>query len=370
MTTKAFFSTQSILPPLSATTGALKTLLKTLLVTGAGTINVSTITVASGLATVQHETAHGYEAYNCATVTGAGEALLNGDHYILSVPSANQWTFATTAADGVYSGAITSKLEGLGWVVDFESTNVICLRSAHEDATGCVLRLDDSGTTSGRVRGFGAMTDIDTGTDPFPSVAQQVDPGLYWPKAHNTTGTRPWAIVADERSVVYYVQPTTGSNLGSLVGFGDLVRDVVGPWDAYLAGHATEMLAGGAGCLSAVSAGVASTLALPKRATGAGGAVQARLASGLRSSGVSGDATGSQAPAYPNAAHGETLLMQPWLIADDGLRGVIPGVQHTPQHIVGVGSMNKGVAPGLLPVATSVGGVVGLAWLSLMESWR
>lgn len=364
--TKAFFSSQSILPPLNGTAGSLRTLLKTLLVTGGGATNVSSITVAGGVATVQHETSPGYEVYNCVTLAGVSETTLNGDHYVTQVPSANQWRFATTAPDGTYSGVITSRLGGLGWSALFESGDVLCLRSSHEDATGCVLRVDDSGATSARVRAYGAMSDVNTGTDPFPTVAQQAG-GLYWPKAHNATGNRSWVLVADERAFYLYVVPTDGSAVGSLLGFGDIVGQSADAWGAFLAGHATELFTGGAGCLSAVSAAASVALTMPKAAGGGGGAVQARLMSGLRSSGVSGHATGSLLTVYPNVAHGDLVAIEPWVIAEDGLRGTLPGVLHTPQSIA-VGE--RFMVPGLAAVQTSVGGAVGVAFLRLLEAWR
>lgn len=364
---KYILSSQTdLVPPLSATAGALYNVLKAVLVTGVGAINVSSITVASGIATATFATAHGYLDGQVIELAGAAPSGLNGQARILSVPTANSLTFATAEADGAASGAITAKLAPAGWEEVFSATNKGVFRSLHEDATGMLLRLDDTGTTAARVRGYGAMTDVDTGSDVFPTEAQQAG-GLYWPKAHNTTGTRQWALVADKRTMYLYVQPTSGSALGSILGFGDIVGD--GPWDAFISGHATALFAGGAGCLSAVSSATAATLTLPKSASGTGTAVQGLLRSALRASGVSGSSTGSQLSGYPNGANGELILATPMVVADDGYRGALPGLRHTSQNIVGMTALSRSSVPGYMPLRTFVG-VDGMALIDIKGPWR
>ena len=185
----------------------------------------------------------------------------------------------------------------------------------------------------------------------------------------STTGSRTWALVADERAFYLYVQPTSGNSAGSILGFGDLASAAPGPWDAFISGHATALYTGGAGCLSAVGSAPAATLALPKPGSGVGASTLAYLASGLRTSGVSGSAAGSQLPIWPNPANGDLVLMSPWVVASDGLRGRLPGLWHTPQAIDWVGALDAAMFPGLLPVRTNPG-ASGVALLDTQGEWR
>jgi hypothetical protein len=354
---------------LSGTAGALKNILKTYLVDGAGAGLVATLTVADGVATATYASGHPFRAGAVAQVSGATPTGLNGLKPVLTV-SANAITFAAPGmSDGAATGSITSKLAPAGWAELYAGTaNVLALKPSVPEATGCVLRVDDTGTTSARVVGYCTLIDIGSGTGPFPTDAQQAG-GLYWPKAHNTTGARPWALVADERAFYLYVQPTSGNAAGSIVGFGDFASATPGPWDAFVAGHAAAVFAGGAGCLSAVNSTPAATLALPKPGSGVGESTPAYLASGLRTGGVSGSATGSQLAAWPNPANGDLVLMQPWIIAADGLRGRLPGLWHTPQDISWLSALDAALFPGLLPVRTEPG-KAGVALLDMQGGWR
>lgn len=366
---KYFLSSQTdLVPPLSATPGALYNVLKACLVTAVGAINVSSINVSGGIATATFATAHGYLDGQVIELAGAAPSGLNGQARILSVPTANSLTFATDVADGAASGAITAKLASAGWEEVFSATNKGVFRALNEDATGMLLRLDDTGTTAARVVGYRAMSSIDAGTGAFPDDVDQPG-GLYWPKAHNATGSRAWCVVADERAFYLYVQPTSGSSYGSLLGFGDLIAPSDDAAPAFVAGHATALFAGGAGCLSAVSAAAAVTLVLADSAAGLGAPVQGYLMSALRTSGVSGSSTGSQYPTFPDPARGGVLLTPPTVIAG-GHRGVLPGVLHTPQTvIVRLAYPDRSAVPGYLPVSTFVG-APGVALLQTEGDWR
>ena len=356
---------------LSAVAGSLRTILKTYLVDGAGAGAVATLTVTGGVATATYSGGHPFRALAVGQFAGSSIAALNGLKRILTA-SANAVTYAAPGVpDGAATGSITSKLAPAGWSELFSgsSANVLALKSAALDATGCVLRLDDSGTTVARVNGYSSMSDIATGLDVFPTAAQ-LSGGQYWPKAHNVTGNREWAIVADERAFYFYVRPTSGTITGSLLGFGDLVAQRAGdPWAAFIDGHASALYTGGAGCLSAVSAAAANTLALPRASNGLGTGVMGNVMSALRTSGVSGHATGSQFATYPNPADAGLLLMPAWCFAD-GLRGRLPGLYHSPQSVVGMDLMNLQAVPGYLPVQTNVGGVAGVAFIKTEGDWR
>lgn len=349
---KWFLSSQSITPPLSAAPGALLSVLRAALVTGMGATNVQSLVVASGVATATYATEHGYLDRQVVLIAGANEAPLNGEHRV-TVTGTHTLTFGTSQPDGTATGSITSKLAPAGWLEAFTGTDVAVFQSQHEDATGCMLRVDDTGTTTARVVGYKTMTNVDTGSGAFPSEAQQAG-GLYWPKAHNTTGNRKWAVRADEKSLLFYVQPTTGNEGGSIVGFGDLDEEYHDPWRAFLSGHASALFTGGAGCLSVTGSAPSVTLCMPSSPSGTSGAEQAYLTSALRSSGASGSPSGSLHSTFPDPAQGGLLLSRPSVISESGYRGPIPGLLHTPQGVVGLlRSMETEEFPGLMTLYTN-----------------
>lgn len=355
-------------PTLTATAGSMRTLLKTCLQDGWGAAPVASLSVAAGTATVKWSTAHPYVAGMTCQLSGASVAALNGPRKVLSVVDAFTVTLAAAGIpDGAVSGTITSRIPGAGWSEVFYDNNVAGYKSADPLSTGCFLRVDDTGTNSARVVGYETMTGASAGTGAFPTSAQQSG-GLFWPKAHNATGSRTWALVADGRAFYLVVQPTTGATEGSIVGFGDLLTGRTEPWACFIGGHAAQTFGGGAGCLSAVGSSPSATLALPKPGAGVGTGVLAYLMSMFRTSGVSGSATGSQLPTWPNPAGGETVLNTPQVVASDGLRGRLPGLKHTPAAIQWATQFDTTQWPGYL-VARTLVGTAGAALIDLGD-WR
>lgn len=119
-----------------------------------------------------------------------------------------------------------------GWAKEFSGTN----KAAYRAASGNRLRLrvDDTGTLDARVVGYESMTDVDTGTNAFPTAAQ-FSGGLYWRKGNDTGTTRPWICAATATyfffmcaasTTTYAAQWSTG-----IYKFGDFTSYVSG--DAY-----------------------------------------------------------------------------------------------------------------------------------------
>lgn len=118
---------------------------------------------------------------------------------------------------GVLDYALTNSTAGLGWSIAFTGTN----KRAYRGGSGLrhYLRVVDDGASDGmtsaqegRIRGFESMTDVDTGTAPFPTPAQLAN-GLPVRKSATTDATaRPWIIVGDDRT--FYVMVLTGDVSG------------------------------------------------------------------------------------------------------------------------------------------------------------
>lgn len=134
---------------------------------------------------------------------------------------------------------------GAGWTKEYSATN----KAAYRGGTGNRLffRIDDANPFGGNnnniagVRGYEAMTGIDTATGPFPLVSTHPN-GNRWQK-HNTNNNatpRPWLVVADERTCWFLDNAggfeSNSVHVGDLFGFGELLSDKSGdPWASFIA---------------------------------------------------------------------------------------------------------------------------------------
>lgn len=90
---------------------------------------------------------------------------------------------------------------GAGWTREFSGTNKGVYRSSAGNRM--FFRVDDTGTTSARVVGYENMTDVDTGTNAFPT-STQVSGGLYWQKSGSADATaRSWILMVDDRYLIF-----------------------------------------------------------------------------------------------------------------------------------------------------------------------
>ena len=331
-------STMTGAPVDSGTAGALRAVIKACLVDGFGAGAVATLTVASGIATATFAGAHPYRVGTVSQFAGATPAGLNGQKRILSITT-NSVTFdATGIADGTATGTITHKVAAAGWQELFAGTvtNVLCVKPTVPEATGCVLRVDDTGTINARVRAYEAMTDASTGVGPTP-MESQVAGGLYWPKSSSANATaRPWIVIADERGFYLAVDPT-GDGRYTLTYAGDIASLKSG--DAYgylLTGNQADQTDTSSvpdGCVgySHRSARTGAYLVRSHTAIGQSTAVQ-RL--GAHHNGSTADVyagtAGYSLGTYPNGPN-NGLLTGALELHGLGIRGTLPGLLHPVQ---------------------------------------
>lgn len=148
---------------------------------------------------------------------------------------------STNASAPVLSGTIGSLIAVLdavlvngygsmtaaGWT-KVAGTNVATYRAA--TGNRLYMRIDDTVAQEARVVGYESMTDVNTGTNPFPTTAQQSG-GLYLRKSSTADATaRPWVIVASATAIYIFIQPTQTNwyNTAAVDGaghmfFGDLI---------------------------------------------------------------------------------------------------------------------------------------------------
>ena len=333
---KVFASTDPGALVLPGTAGALSTLLKTYMVEGRGSGAVATLAVAAGIATATYSAGHPFAAGSVGEFAGATPTGLNGQKRILSVAT-NSVTFdATGIADGAATGSITSKLASAGWQQVFSATNIACLKPSVVEATGCVLRIDDTGTTNARVRAYEAMTDASTGAGLTP-LESQVAGGLYWPKSSAANATaRPWIVIADERGFYLAVDPT-GTGRYTLTYSGDIASLKSG--DAYgylLTGNQSDQANASTvpdGCCGYSGRSARGGAYLVRAHTAIGQSVAAQRL-GAHHNGSTADVyagtPGYSVGTYPNGSN-NGLMTGALELHALGIRGTLPGLLHPVQ---------------------------------------
>lgn len=215
-----FDSTEAGAPTLNNVAGSLLEVLRACLINGFGAKAVTSIEVASGVATAT-ASAHGYMATygKILLVEGATDAGLNGRVQPTAVTT-NTFTYAAPGvADGTYTGSITAKRAPLGWVELFTGTNVAVFERTDVEATPWQLRINDSaaaGATAIDARALvvGGATDVDTYTD----VGSR---DWFWSKGNNTATARKWALVGTSRGFYLAVGLGSGQAYRHLMHFVD-----------------------------------------------------------------------------------------------------------------------------------------------------
>lgn len=390
MTTDAkyFHSDMQGAPVLSGTAGAMTDLLDAILADGFNAKSVSSLVISGGVATATVTGGHGHEAGTVALVAGATPSGLNGEQRVTAI-GANTISFATGLSDQTATGTITIKVAPLGWAKTYTGTNKRGYRPTAVEATGCLLRVDDTGTTNARTVGYGAMTDIDTGTDPFPTAAQYSG-GAYWPKSGTANATaRPWVAFGDARAMYIAVASGSTATNSSVMFFGDLIAYKSG--DAYgcvLSGNHTNLADSGSnatGCMGFSDRTVSPTnpgshVARSHTFVGSARPMTRVGAShlGTTSPAYSGNASYGVG-AYPNAADNGLLVARVLGVSDGSVRGVFPGLWHVPldvgtllasrDKIAGTGDL-AGKTAYVVRVGQTGGGTTGVVLFDVTGPWR
>ncbi|MFJ1255968.1 hypothetical protein [Cupriavidus sp. CuC1] len=327
-------------PVMSGLAGALIGVLDGCLLNGWGLKSVDSLVVAGNVATVTINAGHSFELGSTALIAGATPSGLNGDKKVLSVTT-TQITFdATGVSNQTATGSITAKVSPLGWAKPFSGTNLAAYASNDPGSYGMFLRVDDTGTTDGRVVGYESMTDINTGSGAFPTAAQ-LSGGMYAGKSYQANSTaRNWILVGDERFFYLWVE-TDITFAGLMWAFGDLpsfsASDV---WCSTLSAQNVSQVAyAGQSTVECVS--YSNTVAqsyMPRTSYGQPGAVKTQRLGGMcwttaAASGTS--AYSSSVLKFPNNADNTLLLSPVYMVTggQQGLRGRYPGYYHCPQDL-------------------------------------
>lgn len=226
MTIKLYRSTDQDAPQIRGN-ASLIAMLDAVLVNGYGQVTVSGITRTGATATVTTATAHGLATGDVATIAGADQAAYNGE-FVITRTSATVYTVAVTGTPTTpATGSMTSRRAPGGFSKPYAATNRGVYRSNDTSGLRHFYSFWDEGSTAGgfregRFMGFVNMTDINTGSDPFPTVAQRSE-GAYFMKSWTAdTTARPWWVVTNGKTVYIVVEPSAGDTR-VLMGFGDMI---------------------------------------------------------------------------------------------------------------------------------------------------
>ena len=172
-------------PVLNGVAGSLIDLLTACLVTGFGLRAAVSLVVSGGVATLTlaNEAKNANRLHTVVLVEGVTGALtaLNGEQKI-TFASPTELKFATAAADGTATGAITVKTAPAGWEKKFPGTNTAGFKSLELESLGSCLWVNDVGTLDANVRLYETMTGVDSGTGPAPTVVESAA-GAFWMKS-------------------------------------------------------------------------------------------------------------------------------------------------------------------------------------------
>lgn len=371
-----FDSTETGAPTLNNVAGSLISLLRAVLINGFNVKAITSIAVASGVATVTCP-AHGYSSSygKWLKISGASAPALNGVKQ-QTIVDANTFTFpAPGVADGSHT-ATDARRAPLGWTeeyVDGGATKAIYKRSAPE-ALAAMLRVDDTGAASmARVIGVMSATGVDSyGADFFPSTAQ-VSGGAYWQKGDNNATAKSWHLVGDDLG--FYLAIQVGNTANSLVyWFGD-------PIPFYAADTGFSALA--AQTTSTVTASPAwqlATSASAQTAPGASGIFAAKGVIPAESSPVTQTMCGTEGgvglsghSSFPNAGVYLNPVLHPLVyVVSTGpcIRGQMPGLA----YVLSAAPFTSGVpvvagSDTFLPLGINVSGTTGQVAIKL-NGWR
>lgn len=374
---KNYLSGMTGLPTLTGQAGMLIPILDACLVDGFNLITLDSLAVSGNVLTGT-KSGHGYWVDQIVLISGANESALNGEWRIATVSG----TTFTAAAPGVGNttgtGTISAKAAPAGWTKSYSGTNKAVYRSSNVSSTRMYLRVDDTGTVVSRVVGYETMTDVDTGTGPFPTAAQ-ISGGGSWHKSSTTDATsRSYALFADSDG--FFLQIHGGNTAHHFYGFGDFTSEKSG--DAYrcfLASVTSATAVGSYSFSSLLTTSGGSTSAMiyaPRSYTQIGSAVTLEtfaMALGPAHSGFS-----SGGLQYPSPASNGLVLTQPSFKETSGpVRALaIPGLYHTPQalpladrdKIPGVTGLGGRTV--MMLVTSSAGGGFSRAIIDITGPWR
>lgn len=252
---KFFQASQQGAPSLYGQNGSLISVLDACLVNGYGQVNVSSLTRSGSAIFIITDQAHKLKSGDSIILAGATQPEYNGEFVVtVTGPTSLTSVMAGTPVTPA-TGTITCKRAPAGFDKVFSGTNKAVYRSKDTSGLRHYIQVIDDGTTTGgakeaKIRGYVSMSDVDTGTDPFPTVAQSSVGLLAYKSSTIDSTARPWSIVSDGKSFYFKaamdVSPVSMlENSGYIwwFAFGDLIPSRPGSlYHSFLTGSSAQNL--------------------------------------------------------------------------------------------------------------------------------
>lgn len=384
MTVRTFYATDAGAPTLSSTSGQAVTFFDAILVDGYNSQTLTSITRSGATATAT-KAGHGFRTGQLVNHADANEVEYNGN-FRITVTGADTYDFTVSGTPASpATGTITAKVASLGWTKEFSAAGKAVYRPP--SGNRFYLRIDHSGTTSVYARGYEAMTDVDTGERPFPTVAQMANGSGFY---QANTNAHDWMAMGDEKRVYVVMEHT--ALVGAATGAGANLF-VFGDFTSYKSGDAYNTAIIGASTYNATSSDGLNYASIKyasqvgkhcaRSYTQAGGSIAIVKATASpywsfgSAEGYSGNPTDTQP--YPNSANG-TLDLYPTYVgetANDVLRGLFPGMWFTSHAYTNFNHKDTFSGSGdlagkdfvILRAGYQGGGVGGCIVLEVSDTW-
>lgn len=333
MTVRVYRSTDTNAPTCSGEAGKFIGILDACLVNGYAMPSITSITRSGTTATVVFASAHGLVSFgNRLLFSGATQGDYNIEAEVTVVNTTTVTYQVANSPATPATGTPAATKPGSAWTKPFSGTNTAAYLQG-SGSNGRYLRVDDTGTNDARIVGYESMSDVDTGTGPFPTGAQLTGGAFLRKSSAASSAVRDWILVATQKAFYFWVNQSTTLTAAQLNFFGDFPSYYSGA-DAY---NTALMANSSAGALNGTTNIVTSiaTAALgnwiARARTQTGGAVT--MGKSIDCASSQGTLTvGANGEAYPSSITGGLLLSKIYIHeVAVGKRGVMDGIM-APLH--------------------------------------
>lgn len=222
------------LPDLTNTQGDLVKMLTGLLVNGANSKTVTTVSYADGVCTLEVGASHGFVLHSVVRVQGSTQSALTGKDFRIKALTTTTISFDCSIAVTAEIG-LSVRYEPLGWTQYFESEGKACFKSPNPEYPA-YLRVDDTKIANvneqhakfARVEICENMTDFDSADWQSPYDANY--PSLNRAATSESTGWYKWYYAAARTVNADGDTPENGSRRYVLIGDSNYFWLIIYPY--------------------------------------------------------------------------------------------------------------------------------------------
>ena len=154
------------------------------------------------------------------------------------------------------SGIAYGSKASAGWTKSYSGTNKASYRNNSVTGSGCHVRIDDDAPGAGGAREafarvYKTMSDIDTGTQPCPTVAQNANGQIIRKSSTLDSTARPWILVADDKTFTLTIGADVTSYSSTESGHSTLFH--AGDYETANSGDTSNYLCAGRSAVNSTS---------------------------------------------------------------------------------------------------------------------